>query len=260
MAPRPRAMAPPPSQGPGGISLGDQLRQMPSSSRPRDGGEWIRRGGGSLDPRLARHARFDLRRVPDQCGRRCRHRARPSPGRLAGFRGSGVEAKGHPAPGDCPTDVAAAVGEMCPCAGKTLPNDSVQPWKNHGQYVSCVVRFRNALRKAGCFADDSVRRTLARCAARSTCGKADAVVCCFSDAGACNDASPGDGTAAGTCSNDLTMACDGDAGCTKTRARIARDEASCAAAGGTNGGSASVCVACTTTTTSTSTTTTTTLP
>ena len=171
---------------------------------------------------------------------------------------SAVEAKGHPAPGDCPTDVAAAVGEMCPCAGKTLPNDSVQPWKNHGQYVSCVVRFRNALRKAGCFADDSVRRTLARCAARSTCGKADAVVCCFSDAGACNDASPGDGTAAGTCSNDPTMACDGDAGCTKTRARIARDEASCTAAGGTNGGSASVCVACTTTTTSTSTTTTTT--
>ena len=124
---------------------------------------------------------------------------------------SAVEAKGHPAPGDCPTDVAAAVGEMCPCAGKTLPNDSVQPWKNHGQYVSCVVRFRNALRKAGCFADDSVRRTLARCAARSTCGKADAVVCCFSDAGACNDASPGDGTATGTCSNNPTMACDGDA-------------------------------------------------
>src|SRR5439155_23785037 len=173
---------------------------------------------------------------------------------------SAVEAKGHPAPGDCPTDVAAAVGEMCPCAGKTLSNASVQPWKNHGQYVSCVGRYRNALRKAGCFTDDSVRRTFARCAARSTCGKADAVICRFSDAGKCSDPTPGDGTGAGTCSNDPAKACDASADCTKVRAQTAPDEASCVGAGGVSGGAGSVCGACTTTTTTSTTTTTTTVP
>src|SRR5438093_4056203 len=153
----------------------------------------------------------------------------------------GAEAKGRPAPVTCPTDVAAALAETCSCAGKTLSNASVQPWKNHGQYVSCVVRYRNALRKAGCFTDDSVRRTLARCAARSTCGKADAVICCFSDAGICSgDPTPGDGTAAGTCSNDTKMGCDTSADCTKMRARLAHDEASCVGYGGVSAGSTSV--------------------
>ena len=173
----------------------------------------------------------------------------------------GAEAKGRPAPLTCPTDVAAALAEMCPCAGKMLSNGSGQPWKNHGQYVSCVVRYRNALRKAGCFTDDSVRRTFARCAARSTCGKADAVICCFSDTGTCSDPTPGDGTVAGTCSNEPGMACDASADCTKMRARTAHDEASCVADGGVSGGAGSVCGACTTTTTtSTTTTTTTTVP
>jgi hypothetical protein len=171
--------------------------------------------------------------------------------------GSGADAKGRPGPITCPADVGAAVATTCPCNGRMLPNGSVQPWRNHGQYVSCIVRYRNALRKAGCFTDDSVRRTFARCAARSTCGKTDAVLCCISETGTCNnDPKPGDGMAAGTCSNDPAVACDVATDCTTTHARIARDATSCAAAGGTDGGSGSVCVACTTTTTSSTTTTT----
>ena len=80
--------------------------------------------------------------------------------------------KGHPDPGSCPADVGAALAERCPCDGQ----------KNHGQYVSCVVHFRNGLRKAGCLTAED-RRTIARCAARSTCGKPDAVLCCTSVTG-----------------------------------------------------------------------------
>ena len=163
---------------------------------------------------------------------------------------SSAAAKGRPTPVPCPTDVLAAVAEMCPCAGEVLPDASVQAWRNHGQYVSCVVRFRNLLRRSGCLSDDQ-RRTIARCAARSTCGKGEAVLCCFSETGTCNDPMPGDGTAAGTCSNDLEMACDVSADCTKTRARIAHDDAGCAADGGVSGGAGSACTGCTTTTTTT---------
>ncbi len=175
---------------------------------------------------------------------------------------SSAEAKGRPAPMPCPTDVAAAVAAMCPCAGKMLPDTSVQPWRNHGQYVSCVVHYRNALRKAGCFTDDSVRRTLARCAARSTCGK-DTVLCCHYDLGTCNDPMPGDTVAAGTCGNDPTVACDTSADCTKSTARIAHDADACTVDGGVVVvGGGSVCAPCPPppTTTPTTSTTTTTVP
>ena len=153
-------------------------------------------------------------------------------------------AKGRPDPITCPTDVVAALAEMCPCDGTTMPDDSAQPWRNHGKYVSCVVRYRNALRKAGCFTDDSVRRTLARCAARSTCGKVGAVLCCSYEMGTCNDPAPGDMVAAGVCSNDAALACDVDADCTKSHASVARDEAVCAERGGTVVGGGSVCTPC----------------
>src|SRR5712692_11133956 len=130
--------------------------------------------------------------------------------------------------------------------------------EHHGQYVSCIVRFRNALRKAGCFTDDSIRRTLARCAARSTCGK-DTVLCCHYDLGTCNDPMPGDTVAAGTCSNDPTVACDTSADCTKSTARIAHDAGACTVDGGVVVvGGGSVCAPCPpppTTTPTTSTTT-----
>jgi len=158
---------------------------------------------------------------------------------------SSAEAKGRPGPITCPTDVAAGVAEMCPCAGKVLPNSSVQPWRNHGQYVSCIVRFRNALRKAGCFTDDSIRRTLARCAARSTCGKATAVLCCHYDLGTCSDPMPGDMVAAGMCSNDATLACDTAADCTMSSSRIEPDANTCTADGGVVVvGGGSVCAPC----------------
>src|SRR6185369_1622043 len=104
---------------------------------------------------------------------------------------------------DCPPDVGAPLADACSCDA-----NHGQPWKNHGQYVSCVVRFRNDLRKQGCL-DDAAKRTIASCAARSTCGKEGAVLCCVYDAsGTCDDALPGDGTAAGVCSNDATIVCD----------------------------------------------------
>ena len=156
-----------------------------------------------------------------------------------------AKGKGHPDPGSCPADVGAALAERCPCDGQ----------KNHGQYVSCVVHFRNGLRKAGCLTTED-RRTIARCAARSTCGKLDAVLCCTSTTGTCSDPTPGDGTAAGVCSNDRETACDTAADCTETRARIAHDDATCTQVGGTASGHGSVCGACTTTSTTTSSTTT----
>src|SRR2546422_11750851 len=107
------------------------------------------------------------------------------------------DGKGKPGPITCPPDVASALAEQCPCAGKMLPDGSVAAWRNHGQYMSCIVHLRNALRKAGCLTADA-RRTLAHCAARSTCGKETAVLCCVTD-GVCSDPAPGDGTAAGTC-------------------------------------------------------------
>jgi hypothetical protein len=122
--------------------------------------------------------------------------------------------------------------------------------------VSCVVRYRNALRKAGCLEDRSLRRTIARCAARSTCGKPGKVICCHASIGACNDADPNNGVAEGVCSNDGEVACDGAADCVKTSGQLTRDPERCLAAGGTVT-VGSVCTACSATTTTTSTTTTT---
>ena len=89
---------------------------------------------------------------------------------LAGFLALpiAVSAKGKPTPMPCPDDVAASLAETCPCEGKMQPDGSTAPYKNHGQYVSCVVRFRNQLRKSDCPKD--TLHTVARCAARSTCG------------------------------------------------------------------------------------------
>jgi hypothetical protein len=127
----------------------------------------------------------------------------------------------------CPDDVAAALAAQCPCDGAAT----------HGQYVRCVVTFRNALRRARCLTDAA--RVTVRCAERSTCGKPGAVVCC--------------------------LPCDASDGCTTRRARVLGNEATCVAAGGASAGAGSACGACagdagtsSTTTTTTSTTSTTT--
>jgi hypothetical protein len=150
----------------------------------------------------------------------------------------------RPEPITCPADVVASMAETCPCDGTLLPDLSVQPWRNHGKYVSCVVHYRNALRKADCFTDDSIRRTLARCAARSTCGKTTSLRCCTYELGTCSDPTPGDLVAAGTCSNDVALVCDTDADCTKSQAHLVRDGDTCTADGGTVVDGGSVCEAC----------------
>jgi hypothetical protein len=167
----------------------------------------------------------------------------------AGMAMGNGKGKGKPAPITCPApapgdaNVLAAIAAACPCDGTVQPDLSVAPWKNHGKYVSCTVRYRNRLRKAGCFTDDAVRRAVARCAARSTCGKAT-VLCCTYELGTCNDPTPGDAVAAGTCSNDATVACDIAADCTKSSEHIAHDSAACTADGGVDVGAGSVCDPC----------------
>jgi hypothetical protein len=143
--------------------------------------------------------------------------------------------------GACPEDVAAAVAAACPCGADAQG----QSWKNHGQYVRCVVRFRNDLRKQGCL-DDAAKRTIARCAARSTCGKEGAVLCCFYDtSGTCSDAAPGDGTAAGVCSNDDTITCDVNADCITAKGpKVVKGDTRCIERGGTPIGTGSVCSGC----------------
>jgi hypothetical protein len=146
----------------------------------------------------------------------------------------------------CPPDPGAALAAACPCAGKADPQGNVTAWKNHGQFVSCIVRFRNDLRRRGCL-NAQTQRTIASCAARSTCGKANAVLCCkVTSAGPCNgDPMPGDGTKGGTCSNQATVACDTDADCTVLRGPVvSRDAAMCTAHGGYSSGPGSVCAGC----------------
>src|SRR5690348_8869172 len=90
---------------------------------------------------------------------------------VAGLAMGKGKGKGKPGPVQCPTDVFAALDVACPCAGRPLDSTgTVAPWHNHGQFVSCVAHFRNALRKGHCD-DPSSMRAMVRCAARSTCGR-----------------------------------------------------------------------------------------
>jgi hypothetical protein len=160
-------------------------------------------------------------------------------GAWAAGRGNG---RGKPEPMPCPEDVDAAVAAACPCEGTMAPDESVTPWRNHGQYVRCVVKYRNQLKKSGCVASDE-RREMARCAARSTCGKADRVLCCITTTGTCDDAAP-NGVPEGLCSNDQDVGCDTDADCTESQARVTDGEVECDERGGTVTGAGSVCAPC----------------
>ncbi len=129
--------------------------------------------------------------------------------------------------GVCAPDVGAAVSACCPCDGS---------WKNHGRYVSCAAHAVNALRKAGCL-DKEARRSMKRCAARSTCGKPEGfVTCCREKPGECDEQ---------VCAKtDPPVACTTDADCppiskcsTKSSAEL------CEASGGTSG-TGSCCGAC----------------
>lgn len=154
-----------------------------------------------------------------------------------------AEARGRKEPIPCPDDVPTAVALECPCEGRTLSDQTVEPWRNHGRYVSCVARYRNQLRKSGCLTSET-KRTIARCAARSSCGKATAVVCCVpTSTGVCNDAMPGDDLPNGTCSNDAAIACDTDAGCVVASPRMTKSADACSALGGSSLGAGSLCTA-----------------
>jgi len=162
---------------------------------------------------------------------------------VALLAGAGTSFAKPPTIGECPAEVAAdvpgAIATRCPCDG---PGEA---WKNHGKYVSCIVRYRNELRKLGCL-DAEAKRTIARCAARSTCGKEGAVLCCTYDTSAtCSDPTH-DGTAAGVCSNDATKACDTATDCVVATGppRVTRHEETCTARGGTAVGGGSVCSPC----------------
>jgi hypothetical protein len=86
-------------------------------------------------------------------------------------------AKAH---GDHGASASSAIGAFvdatCPCAGPDDGAGGTGAWKNHGQYVRCVAHaVRNAARSLG--VKRRCGRGLVPCAARSTCGKDDAVAC-----------------------------------------------------------------------------------
>ncbi len=143
---------------------------------------------------------------------------------------------------DCPQDVGAALAATCPCGADA----NSQAWKNHGQYVKCVVQFRNDMRHQNC-ADKATLRTIARCAARSTCGKEDAILCCKYDLsntcvpGSCTNVPPGPAC----CSNDTTAACTTDADCiTASGPKVKRHPENCTDHGGYDVGTGSACSQC----------------
>jgi hypothetical protein len=141
----------------------------------------------------------------------------------------------------CPDDPEATIAAACPCGA----DGQGQAWLNHGKYVSCVVRLRNDLRRQGCL-DSQTQRLIARCAARSTCGKEGAVLCCTYDtSGVCSDATPGNLVAEGTCSNDTDIACDTNTDCVTVKGpKVKRHAESCTLRGGTVVGTGSVCAGC----------------
>ena len=158
--------------------------------------------------------------------------------------GTAMAQSACPTDGTCPADVGACLAESCPCSGPGNGNGQAA-WKNHGQYVKCVVHLRNDLRKAGCL-DNAAKRTIAKCAARSTCGKEGFVLCCFYDtSGVCEgDPAPGDTVAAGTCSNSDTS-CDVDTDCViVTGPKLSHSTDNCADRGGVDIGGGSVCGGC----------------
>jgi hypothetical protein len=121
--------------------------------------------------------------------------------------------------GACALDVGAALEQCCPC-------DNAR-FRNHGQFVKCRVHAVNALRRAGCL-DRDARRSLKRCAARSTCGRPGFVTCCVEREGICEG---------GVCLDDPNNTqCESSEICPpRPKCRIKRDAATCRARSGVAG-------------------------
>jgi hypothetical protein len=118
-------------------------------------------------------------------------------------------------------DAKLAVDAACPCAGKPDGQGGTLPWKNHGQYVSCVTRATKTEAK-GAGLTRQCLRDVVPCAAHSTCGKSTDVdvACSTLTQGTCTQ---------GTCDNDTNKACATDADCSvQSCAVMSADE--CAAA------------------------------
>jgi hypothetical protein len=112
--------------------------------------------------------------------------------------------------GDDPGDEAAVAAARaqaeidCPCATAT----------NHGQYVKCVAQVAKERSKADpSLLPKNCKGVVKKCAAKSTCGKPDAVHCCVTKGN-------------------------------KTKCKLAKDVAKCTAKSGVSTGPGSCCDAC----------------
>ena len=132
--------------------------------------------------------------------------------------------------GECALDVGAALAVCCPC----------EDFRNHGRYVSCVARAVNALRRGECL-DRDARRSLKRCAARSTCSKPEGFIkCCLSAPGQCAK----DGFCARIDDPNQQIECTSDEDCPgRPKCRITRNAEACVAHGGSLG-TGSCCEGC----------------
>jgi hypothetical protein len=127
--------------------------------------------------------------------------------------------------------IGAFVDSTCPCDGVDDGMGGTVAWKNHGQYVRCVTHaVKDATRAAG------VKRRCARdivpCAARSSCGKRNAVTCIVTTTGTCLN---------GACDTPDAAPCTTDADCGGQTCGVT-SAARCSDAGGT-AGSGSCCTA-----------------
>ena len=117
--------------------------------------------------------------------------------------------------------IGAFVDDTCPCAGIDDGAGGTVAWKNHGQYVRCVAHaVRDAARTLG--VKRRCVRGLVPCAARSSCGKTQAVACITPVNGSC---------AGGVCSDDPTLSCAIDADCPARECSVLGADA-CTAVGG----------------------------
>jgi hypothetical protein len=140
------------------------------------------------------------------------------------------------APKACDADAVAAaqaaIAAACPCDGQTAEDGSIVPWERHGQYVRCVAHTtRDQIANSAGALSRRCLRTSVRCAARSTCGKPDAVACRLHD-DCVGDSATGDGTADGSCASDAALACDTSSDCPVLRCGVRRSADLCTAQGG----------------------------
>lgn len=77
-----------------------------------------------------------------------------------------VDACPHTPPGEPVAADGCSIGERCPCEGPVAD----EPWRNHGDYVSCIARASREFEAAGIISA-SERSRLRQQAARSQCGK-----------------------------------------------------------------------------------------